>query len=111
MRTRLTHHARVVVVVVVASGAERAVGALLGLEAAHGAERSAVQVVADVGLAARLAAEALEARLQGGGHVTYTARCLGIQIIAQAVQGGPSGRGKPPVDLVPALPAAGGPLL
>ena len=27
------------------------------------------------------------------------------------VQGGPSGRGKPPVDLVPALSAAAGPLL
>ena len=27
------------------------------------------------------------------------------------IQGGPSGRGKPPVDLVPALLAAGGPLL
>ena len=85
MRTRLTHHARVVVVVVVAAGAEWAVGALFGLEAAHGAERSAVQVVADVGLAARLAAEALEARLQGGGHVTNRARCLGIQMGAQSV--------------------------
>ena len=63
-RDQLTYHARVVVVVVVATGAERTVGALLGLQATKGAERSAVQVVADVGLAAGFATETLEACLQ-----------------------------------------------
>ena len=41
-------------------------------------------------------------------HIAYERHCC---IIQTWIQGGPSGRGKPPVDLVPALLAAGGPLL